>query len=301
MTHPKELWENTRLIQKTYPIERFHNVKEDAHLDDCILTLHWHEHIEIIRMDRGSAIFYVDSTPYPVQTGDVLLLPAGSLHVGYAQSEGLVIYDSLVFNPSLFGEWIHHSLHTEMLAPFLQGMIYFPVALSADPIWNDYLQQELLHILGELTEMQEGYQLIVKTKLYAFFVQLARQYRLSNNQNYALSEYYIANRERFKPLLHYIEQHFHQKLTVHQAASIVNLDPFHFCKQFKKITGQTFIEYVNICKVNHAEQLLTNSEYAIYEIAHMVGCDNANYFSRLYKQYKGISPSAVRRKGKEKI
>ncbi|MFD2117711.1 AraC family transcriptional regulator [Paenibacillus yanchengensis] len=296
MNHPKELWENTRLLQKTYPIERFHNVASHARIDDCILTLHWHEHMEFIRMETGTAIFYIDSKPYPLQPGEVLLLPGGSLHVGYAQSEGIIIYDSLVFNSSLFGDWLHDPIHAQMLAPFIEGILHFPVAVSLDTIWDHQFHEALLHILNELTEVKEGYQLIVKTTLYGLLVQLARNYRTSNHhQQTHLSSYYFANRERFKQLLHYVEQHYHHKLTVNYAATIVNLDPFHFCKQFKKLTGRTFIEYVNMCRVNEAERLLLDSEYAIYEIASLVGCDNANYFSKLYKQYKGVTPSQVRK------
>ncbi|MNP58153.1 DNA-binding transcriptional regulator AraC [compost metagenome] len=51
--------------------------------------------------------------------------------------------------------------------------------------------------------------------------------------------------------------------------------------------------------MTEAEHLLRSSNLTITEIAARVGCDNANYFTKLYKQYKGMTPSEGRlnRKG----
>ncbi|WP_321166514.1 AraC family ligand binding domain-containing protein [Paenibacillus sp. Soil766] len=105
MTYPKELWENTRLEHKTYPIQLFQNRFPKVKSNDCILYLHWHEHFEIIVMREGSAVFHIDSRPYIVNEGEVIIIPGGSLHVGYALHYGNVHYDCIVLNAALFNDW----------------------------------------------------------------------------------------------------------------------------------------------------------------------------------------------------
>jgi YesN/AraC family two-component response regulator len=56
-----------------------------------------------------------------------------------------------------------------------------------------------------------------------------------------------------------------EKLTVEQAAKLVSLNPYHFCKTFKKLTGRTFIEYVNVYRVKEAERLLLETDLNVTE------------------------------------
>lgn len=295
MSYPKELWENTPIPQKTYPIQLFRNQAGNRQTGDNILFLHWHEHLELIVMRSGHALFHIDSRSIEAGPGDVLLVPGGSLHVGYAQAEGHFLFDCIVFNASLFGEWVNDPVHVQLAAPYLEGKQHFPIRLSREEGWEERFEPELQDIVEELTAKETGYQLIVKAKLYAWFVRLARCYA-GMQPTTRQTETYFANRDRFKLLIDWIERHYAEKLTVREASEIVRLDPFHFCKQFKKLTGRTFIEYVNVCRTNEAERLLMRSQATISEIAVQVGCENANYFTKLYKQYKGMTPSEVRRR-----
>jgi len=295
LRNPNELWENTRLTDKSYPIQLFRNRGKNKEIGDCVLYLHWHEHVEWIIMRQGYAAFHIDSRQIKAGPGDVIIVPGGSLHVGYAVSEGDFIFDCIVFNPSLFNEWMQEPVHAQLVAPYLAGDVQFPLFVSSHDNWSSQYQPDLDKITEELMRREDGYQLIVKAKLYALYVQLSRE--MGRNQpGMRQTEAYFMNRDRFKQLIDWIELHYAEKLTVRQAAEIVRLDPFHFCKQFKKLTGRTFIEYVNVCRANEAERLLLTSEDTVSEIAYRVGCENANYFTKLYKQYKGTTPSSVRNK-----
>lgn len=295
MSYPKELWEDTRLTQKAYPIQMFPNRTGHIKKGDCILYLHWHVHLELIIVRKGWAVFHIDSRPIEAKAGDVLLVPGGSLHVGYAQSDEDVEMDCIVFNPSLFNEWVNDPVHIQLLSMYLEGKVHFPLLLSRSDVWASQYKAELNELTTELHHKEAGYQLIVKAKLYAWLVKLARYY--SKLQPVVIErEPYFANRDHFKQLIDWVKEHYAEKLSVKQAAKIVGLDQYYFCKQFKKLTGRTFIEYVNVCRVSEAERLLLSSQATIAEIAVQVGCENANYFTKLYKQYKGITPSDVRRR-----
>ncbi|MBT2761544.1 helix-turn-helix domain-containing protein [Paenibacillus sp. ISL-20] len=43
------------------------------------------------------------------------------------------------------------------------------------------------------------------------------------------------------------------------------------------MTGQTFVEYVNLCRIRKGEEMIMNSSLPITQIAHRVGFNNINY------------------------
>nr|WP_028562444.1 AraC family transcriptional regulator [Paenibacillus pinihumi] len=293
MAYPKELWEETRLVEKSYPFQLFDNHHPHSRRGENIMHLHWHEHFEIIMIREGIAIFHIDSVPFEVGPGDVLFVPSGGLHVGYNRGDAPVHFQSVVFNSSLFSGWAHDAVHMQFVAPYLEGQLRFPV--KPDELHSICREHyELLYrIVEEFQAKEPAYQLMVKSHLHLLFTLLSRAFlpqRLASRPK----EQYSASTSRFKTLIHYLDHHYMDKITVEQAARQVNLNPYHFCKTFKKLTGRTFIEYVNMRRINEAERLLRESDLTITEIAGLVGCDNPNYFTKLFKQYKGMTPRAFR-------
>lgn len=63
---------------------------------------------------------------------------------------------------------------------------------------------------------------------------------------------------------------------------------------FKKKLGIGFNEYVTIVKMERAKYLLINTNLKAYEIAYKIGYSDKNYFSKLFKNYFGKSPSEYR-------
>lgn len=294
MTYPMELWENTILEHKVYPFQLFQNHCQHIKTNDCILHLHWHEHFEIIVMREGRAILHIDSRPYVVEAGDVVIIPGGGLHVGYSLSDGDMYYDCIVLNASLFNDWVHDPVHIQFVAPYLEGRLRFPVKpADHDETCTRYFSL-LDEAIEELAAKPPAYQLLVKSKLHSLFTLLSRTFmpdQLADRPD----EVYFPNRDRFKLLIQQLESNFSEKMTIEQAAKQVSLNPYYFCKLFKRLTGRTYIEYVNVCRMNEAKRLLLESTDSITEIASKVGCENPNYFTKLYKQYMGMTPSQTRK------
>lgn len=127
MAYPKELEEYPQLEENTYPFRLFFNEISNAQSEQNILFLHWHEHFELIIMQKGHAVFHVDSKPYEAGPGDVLIVPSGGLHVGYSRSQGDVSYVSLVFHPSLFKDRALDAQHQQFVAPYMNNLHHYPV------------------------------------------------------------------------------------------------------------------------------------------------------------------------------
>ena len=75
---------------------------------------------------------------------------------------------------------------------------------------------------------------------------------------------------------------------------------FHYNKQylgrvFKKETGHTISEYINIVRLNKAKKLLKSSDETIISISNKVGFNNVTYFNKFFKKITGITPEAYRK------
>ncbi len=295
MTYPRELWENTRLGDKNYPLNFFRNRSGDIRAGQNVLYLHWHEHLEWIVMVGGQAVFHIDSHPIQAEPGDILFVPPGGLHVGYSRSDTPVEFVSIVFNASLFSDFARDPLHEQIVLPFLTGGARLPYRLElASEAELNYYHMLMQQAIGHYENRDAAAPLIAKSHLYLLLTMLAKQFAppasagTGNNPG-------SPSMTRFKELFLHIEAHYADKLTVGHAAKLVNLNPHHFCKTFKKLTGRTFIDYVNLRRVNEAERLLRESDLNVTEIAERVGCGNPNYFTKLFKQYTGSVPSHLRK------
>ncbi|AZK48477.1 AraC family transcriptional regulator [Paenibacillus lentus] len=295
MTHPQELREHTYFNDPSYPFNLFRLRQTQPQKDTPSFYLHWHDHFEILLMVEGRAVFYIDSKPYEAESGDIIIVPSGALHAGYCAGEGPLEYYALVFNAALLSQGkTPDPKHTLFITPYLDGGLLFPIQLTH----TDALNLQYKHILEELIQefegKQPGYELIIKSQLYMLLTLLSRRFMPDEQQGRATLSH-KRNADRFKKLLRHIDTHYAEPITVSDAAAMMNLNPYHFCKIFKKTTGSTLIEYVNFIRINEAMKLLSSSDLTVTEIAGQIGCGNPNYFTKLFKQYKGVTPSQWRR------
>lgn len=89
----------------------------------------------------------------------------------------------------------------------------------------------------------------------------------------------------------YINENYAKDLTLNDVAAALNISHCYFSTLFKNIAGVNFVDYMTGVKMNHAQKLLSEGDYKIYEIAKMLGYENAYYFSRVFKKVVGMTPS----------
>lgn len=91
--------------------------------------------------------------------------------------------------------------------------------------------------------------------------------------------------------LEYIARHYNEELPLNEIAEYVNLSPQHFSKIFKEATNYNYVEYVNNLRISKAKEFMNNTDRTIKEVCFLVGYQDPNYFSRIFKKYVGITPT----------
>lgn len=97
------------------------------------------------------------------------------------------------------------------------------------------------------------------------------------------------------PVIRYINKNFSKPLTLTELAEIINVTPQHLCYKFKKVTSMTIFEYIRLVRIRFAkEQLSSNRQLSVKEIAHLAGFNDESYFSSTFKKTEGITPIEFR-------
>ncbi len=92
----------------------------------------------------------------------------------------------------------------------------------------------------------------------------------------------------------YIDKHYNEEISLEDVSKAVNLSPQYFSRFFKQETGENFIDYLTQVRINKAIELLKDKNHSIKEVCFMIGYNDPNYFSRIFKKVTGYSPSEQR-------
>lgn len=95
----------------------------------------------------------------------------------------------------------------------------------------------------------------------------------------------------------YISHHYHKDLGMDEVAELVHLSPSYFCTLFKQVSGCTFLEYLTQCRIDKAKSILRSTDVKVYQIAPLVGYQDAKYFTQVFKRLVGRTPSEYRELG----
>lgn len=86
-----------------------------------------------------------------------------------------------------------------------------------------------------------------------------------------------------------------KKLSVMEIAASVKMSESNFQAVFKKITGQSVMNYFNALKAEQAKIMIRQKVYTYGEIASELGFSSESYFSRHFKKITGMTPSEYAR------
>lgn len=94
-----------------------------------------------------------------------------------------------------------------------------------------------------------------------------------------------------KKAINYIELNLEEPLTLKEISAIIHVNPSHLSRKFKNETKMNMIDYINHKRVEEAKLYLQRGNSSITEIAFMVGFNDLNYFSRVFKKFTSLTPS----------
>ena len=262
-------------------------IKDETH--DPILECHWHEQIQFFYFTYGNAVVRCNSVKNEVGAHDLVIINSKELHYIENIGESLTYYMIKIDLSFIYSNRVD-SIQAQFLTPLSQNLILFENVVRED---NDILLC-VNRMIDEYFKKQIGFELAIKAQVYDLIVLLLRGYvRKIYTANELDSQ--LANFQRFKNVISYIDSNFTEKIDLDRLADITKMSQGHFCRLFKQITGMSAINYINNLRINKAVELIRISDQNMTEIAMSCGFSDSNYFSRVFKKHEKMSPLQMRK------
>lgn len=91
------------------------------------------------------------------------------------------------------------------------------------------------------------------------------------------------------------EKEYSERFTLSALASEYHISSSHLSHIFKEVTGYAPIEYLLICRLSAAKNLLKSTDKTIKEIIDLCGFSDESNFSRTFREKVGMTPSEFRK------
>jgi len=249
--------------------------------------MHMHDEMEILVALQGPIYIYTEKENYTLNKGDVVLInsrvPHTTIYAPYACTNMLQFrldkIETLKFSkPSIYLSYL--------LKDNRKDMIFFD---NTYPLAN-IISNNIELILTEKEARNTSYEMYMQAYTELIIAALYRNNILKDNSD-ILSYEYIS---KIWPIIKYIDENYNKKLSLDFLSNMANMNKSHLCRLFKKALNITIVDYINYVRVWNAENLLTTTYESILEISMEVGFSNLSYFNRVFKNLKGITPSAYK-------
>ena len=301
----RSLWRNADHASKTiinaegvyvchfdpvFPIE----VGFDIHDSHHNVRMNRHDSFEVIYVYEGEGAFQVRDRRFPISKGNLVVVGPNLYHQIVSRSGTKLKLTFLHFQSGILlgstgGE------DEQYLAPFLCQDGRFPHVISPFAGLPDEVLGLILKIHKELPPANDVARLTVKTYLKVLLLLLLRHYHKYVGTHEVL-ERRQRDVQRLASLFQFIDQSYGQSVHTATAARLCAMSKVQFTRFFKKITGQSVLNYLKRFRVAKAQSLLSTTDKTIAEIGALLGFCSQSHFGRTFSSLVGLTPLVYRRR-----
>jgi AraC-like DNA-binding protein len=251
---------------------------------------------------KGTANAIIGKQQYKIKKGDLLIITPDTPHelwfdedtsgefywfhcdFFYFEDKNWIYdyYQNAETYLTLFGHQLTHKDHIRT-NPIFTGGYQLPNYVQ---IPHESEVEYLFRKIVKSYVSKEPYWQIV-AKIYMLGI-LKQVFSLTNN-NMNATGHYISD-----AMKNFINHNYYQKLTAEDICREIELNPEYAYRVFKKENGEKVTDYLNKYRIRQAKKLFLEVDLNLIDISEMVGFNNENYFSSVFKKYEGKTPAKSR-------
>lgn len=240
---------------------------------------HYHDFDKITIFFQGHVSYDVEGTAYDLQPFDIIVIPAGRIH-----------------RPVIYGDAVYERIIAYISPSYLKG--YERRGCQAGQIFTApnapilRQPQEAGSLYNVLCRLRRAWAdtgpespLLQETLFTEFMIHLTRA--LQKDSVHVVKK--GRQNEKIRSLLHYIETHLNEDLSIPRLAAAFFMSPDYLMHLFKAETGMTAASYITTKRLQKARHLMQEGR-ALTEICYDCGFTNYSTFYRAWKNRYHTSP-----------
>jgi len=250
---------------------------------------HRHNYVEISYIISGEGYEVLNGTRHDLRPGKMTLLLPHQVHALYSQGvKPLKVYNLCIGLEVFFGRSQNGQLYRDILfsdSDKVQPYVYFDNEQTVKDIFSQLYEE-----FSKESLWREDMFRVLVTELLIFFdrnrksISTEPQEVLRNSAQGSVWE-----------VIYYLYNNYQSDLSLAILANEFGMSIQHISTSIKKLVGESFGDFVNGLRLNHADNLIRSTEMLLTDVAFEVGYQSYATFSRVFRLHFGHSPSMHRR------
>ena len=251
------------------------------------IPVHWHDEFEIIYVRSGFLTVSISGESYIGKTGEAFVVSPGNLHPMGSQS-GTVDYYTFLFPLKYISFRTDDMLDEKLLEPLNSGhlMICPRVKDTAKELCEQLI--EIYEAKNDESESKITTQVRTKIILLQFILEMWKKGFVIENDT-------SGRNTVEKEMVSYIQQNFTGKISLREFGEQFHLSEKYISRYFKEHFHITLSQYVTYLRLEHAKQLLQDTDIPVTDVAMQSGYQNVSYFIRSFQKAYAVSPLKYRK------
>jgi len=255
--------------------ENRNNEPEIQKRDHLAFRAHFHSHIELVYLIKGSA--------HAFSAGKECMLAAGDFFIAFPNT--VHYYDDCSDEIEVLIAIVPYALFPEYKKTFTELLPKQPKICGVDT--------DAVLLFHKATQTEGPYKNeIIRAYLSAIFGML-----------FSVAEFekgIASDDDSVQQLVSYLRRHYRENITLDDVSRALFISKSRISHIFGEKLHISFRSFINGLRLADAEQLLLNGKFSITEIAMQVGYENVRTFNRKFLEHYSCSPREYKKIKKEK-
>lgn len=240
------------------------------------LQMHMHSYYEFLYFKSGDASYLVENNIYSAKSGDIFVTRPNELHTLVFHSNQQYERDFIQISKDFIAEFPVLFEPIDKYSPGTYNQLSKNIALQYN--LYEYFDKVRYYITHRLPESDA----MIKSYMIQFLVKLNSIAKTTNT-------YAELQKNRIDDIIEYLTYNISPDITLDFLADKFFINKYHMCHTFKKKTGLTIKEFINIRKITKAKNLLCRG-IDIMSLCYECGFNDYSTFYKTFKKLTGTSP-----------
>ena len=257
-------------------------IENHQHQSGFAIGMHSHPYPSLIYIMSGQGKCLTGQAEYELWSNTVLFLKKTQKHQLIDSPGKAMVVFVLYFTER------HGYYDKNLVQPLLNKTC---IKIPKHYTWQ--IRAILRQMLHEQNTRPEYFKSALQQSLVNIFIHLNRAVIFEKKQAAKLTS--KKSGDRVKAVLDYIRSHYYEQNSLSDVAYAADLSQRQFSNLCIKITGKSYVQFLNALRVKRAEQLIRNSYKPVSAVAFEVGFEELSTFYRAFRKHIGINPSKLRK------